>query len=119
MRDAAGDIAPGGHALRRYKFGHIIEGDDIAFKVARLVAAHAKAHQKAFLLALARQAHFFLHRSPGAFAQPVKKGGKLGHGGGKGHVGLAIRQIKQTFRGPVDEVDVPAAVQTDHASGDV
>ena len=120
MRDAARDVAPGGHALGRHKVGHVIKGHDIAFELARLAAPLGHAHQQAFQFALAGQADLFLHRGAGAVLQAVEKRANSGTVSTK-RPAMATSDGKSSIRigGAVDEIDPAFGIKADHPGRDV
>ena len=48
MRDTAGDVTPGGHALGADQIGDVIKGNNVAFKPAVLCAAGGHSDQQIF-----------------------------------------------------------------------
>ena len=119
MRDAPRHIAPGRHALRRDKFGYVIKGHNIAFQRTRLTVTQAHAHQQAFQLALAGQAHFVLHGRTRAVAQAVKQRRKFGHRNCNGKIMGAFGKIQQPFSRAVGKINMALIIQPNHSGGDV
>ena len=75
MRDAAGDIGPGGLALRRHQLGDVVEGHDIAAHVAPRHVGHDADQQGQRRTARAADLHLFLHRAAGALGHLAQQFG--------------------------------------------
>ena len=119
MGDAAGHVAPGGHALRADQLRHIVEGHHIALERPLGGAAHGHAHQQAFLLGRPGQLDFLLHGLGGGFLQPFEQGCEFRHGGRKAEAAVArIDQLQKPDGGTVHEIDAATFVQADHACRD-
>ena len=118
MRDAAGDVAPGGHPLSGDKVGHIVKGHHVTFAPSFGVAPRGHTHQQGFLTARAHHLDLGLQGLATAVAQLVEQRAEFRHRDRDGDVFLIVVPVQQPLGRAVDKGHPPFPVQPDHARGD-
>jgi hypothetical protein len=117
--DAAGDVAPGGHALGDDELGHVVEGDDDALERAVLALAGADPHQEVEVATAPAEADLALADPGAAGLELAQERRQFGRGGLER---LAEDRVALDGEKPggrrVDHLDAALAVEADHARGD-